>query len=269
MPELPEVEVSRRAIAAALVGRTATAAIVRAPRLRQPLPPDLPLLLRGKSLAAVRRRGKYLLFDLGDGHLLLHLGMSGSLRFVPPDALPGRHDHFDLVFDDVVLRFTDPRRFGLIDWLGGEPERHPRLAELGIEPLSAAFTGAWLAQRLAGRAMPIKTALMDARLVVGIGNIYAAESLFAAGIDPRRPAGRISPARLARLAVAIQTTLSAAIAAGGSSLRDFRSPHGFGDFQVNHRVYGRAGAPCHVCGTPIRRIVQGGRSTFFCPRCQR
>ncbi|MCX7896810.1 MAG: bifunctional DNA-formamidopyrimidine glycosylase/DNA-(apurinic or apyrimidinic site) lyase [Rhodocyclaceae bacterium] len=269
MPELPEVEVSRRAVRALAQGRRLTAFVLRNRFLRAPAPEHLPQTLVGCTLREVERRGKYLLFDFGRGRLLLHLGMSGSLRAVPQDCAAGRHDHVDMVFEEVVLRYADPRRFGLLDWIEGDPALHPRLAPLGIEPLSAAFTGEWLAQRLAGKKAPIKPVLMDARLIVGVGNIYAAESLFRAGIDPRRPAGRIAPARLARLAQAIQEVLLAAIAAGGSTLRDFCSPQGFGDFQVQHDVYGREGQPCRRCGAPIRRILQGSRSTYFCPRCQR
>lgn len=269
MPELPEVEVTRRALVQTLRGRKVTGAILRTTRLREPVPADLPDWLAGVTLREVARRGKYLLLAFERGHLLVHLGMSGSLRLVLPGAPTGAHDHLDLVFGDLVLRFTDPRRFGLIDWLEGEPARDSRLSHLGLEPLSPEFSGEWLAERLRLRRAPIKPALMDAQFIVGVGNIYAAESLFVAGIDPRRPAQRISRERLFRLAEAIRATLEAAIRAGGSTLRDFCSPAGFGDFQVSHQVYGRAGQPCFRCGTPIRRIVQAGRSTFFCPRCQR
>jgi len=269
MPELPEVEVTRRGIEKRLVGRRLTRAVLRVPSLRYPLPAGLAERLAGRTLAAAKRRGKYLLLEFDGGHLLIHLGMSGSLRFVSPTAPAGRHDHADFVFGAHVLRLADPRRFGALIWLEGDPFSHPLLASLGIEPLSRAFSAAWLKQALAGKRVAIKTALMDPHLVVGIGNIYAAESLFIAGIDPRRPAGSLSPARLARLVDAIKTTLKAAIRAGGSTLRDFCAPEGLGEFQVHHQVYGRAGAPCLRCGARIRSIRQGLRTTYFCPRCQR
>ncbi len=268
MPELPEVEVTRRAIARGVAGRRLERAVFRTPTLRYPIPPGLAATLAGRPLLAAKRRGKYLLLDFAGGHLLIHLGMSGSLRFVEPGAPPQKHDHADFAFGDRMLRLTDPRRFGALLWLIGDPLEHPLLAKLGIEPLTRQFNAAWLHAALAGKSVAIKPALMDARLIAGIGNIYAAESLFAAGIDPRTPAGRLSEKRLGLLAPAIKNTLRAAIRAGGSTLRDFCGPEGMGDFQVEHRVYGRAGAPCLVCATPIRQMRQGRRSTFWCPRCQ-
>jgi formamidopyrimidine-DNA glycosylase len=269
MPELPEVEVTRRGIEKHLVGRRLERAVLRAPSLRYPVPAGLAERLIGRRLASVQRRGKYLLLEFAGGHLLIHLGMSGSLRFVERDAPAGRHDHADFIFGARQLRLTDPRRFGALIWLEGDPFSHPLLASLGVEPLSRAFSAAWLKQALAGKRVAIKQALMDPHLVVGIGNIYAAESLFRAGIDPRRPAGSLSLARLERLVRAIKTTLNAAIRAGGSTLRDFCGPEGFGDFQARHQVYGRAGAPCLRCATTIRALRQGQRTTYFCPRCQR
>lgn len=260
---------TRRGIALQVEGRQLDCAVLRAPTLRYPVPAGLAKKLAGQSLVAVKRRGKYLLLDFGGGHLLIHLGMSGSLRFVTPDEPPAKHDHADFVFGDRVLRFTDPRRFGALLWVSGDPLKHPLIAKLGIEPLTEAFTARWLRQALHGKAVGIKPALMDGALVVGVGNIYAAESLFDAGIDPRRPAGRVSLTRLERLVPIIQQTLEAAIRAGGSTLRDFCSPAGMGDFQVQHKVYGRAGDACVQCGSPIRVIRQGQRSTFFCARCQR
>jgi formamidopyrimidine-DNA glycosylase len=268
MPELPEVEVTRRGIEPALAGRRLTRAVMRVPALRYPLPNRADAV--GETLIAVGRRGKYLLFDFGIGHLLLHLGMSGSLRLVAPTLPPEKHDHVDLVFGDAALRLRDPRRFGALLWLDGDPLSHPLLASLGVEPLSPSFTGKWLKAALRGRKAAIKQSLMDAGLVVGIGNIYASESLFLAGIDPRRAAGDISLARLETLTAAIRQTLRAAIAAGGSSLRDFSHSNGeLGCFQMHHRVYDREGLPCAQCGAPIRAIRQGQRSTYFCPRCQR
>ncbi|MDI6746299.1 MAG: bifunctional DNA-formamidopyrimidine glycosylase/DNA-(apurinic or apyrimidinic site) lyase [Rhodocyclaceae bacterium] len=270
MPELPEVEVTRRGIAQRVGGARLDHAVLRAPTLRYPIPAGLARILAGRTLVEAKRRGKYLLLDLDGGHLLIHLGMSGSLRFVAPGTTPEKHDHADFVFGEQVLRLTDPRRFGALLWLAGDPLAHPLIAKLGIEPLSRAFTPVWLQQALKGRAMAIKPALMDAGLVVGVGNIYAAESLFGAGIDPRKPAGGVSLKRLGRLVPAIQATLRAAIRAGGSTLRDFRGTDGgMGDFQTRHKVYDRAGLPCLSCGGPIRMIRQGQRSSFYCPRCQR
>lgn len=274
MPELPEVEVTRRGIEPVLTGRRVSGVIPRTPRLRYPLPDHLERTLSGSRLIAVRRRGKYLLLDFGRGHLLIHLGMSGSLRLVAADLAAEKHDHFDLVFaiarKSVALRLRDPRRFGAILWLEADPLAHPLLAALGMEPLTEEFSAAWLKRELAGLSAAIKPTLMDSHRVVGIGNIYASESLFRAGIDPRTPAGKVSQKRLARLVPAIKATLAAAIAAGGSSLRDFiHSDGSSGYFQQQYFVYGRSGEPCRVCGRPIRELRQGQRATFFCVRCQR
>ncbi|MBL8486878.1 MAG: bifunctional DNA-formamidopyrimidine glycosylase/DNA-(apurinic or apyrimidinic site) lyase [Rhodocyclaceae bacterium] len=270
MPELPEVEVTRLGIAPAVTGWRATGAVTRVGGLRYPLPDDLGRRLAGQVLREVRRRGKYLLLHFDEGRLLLHLGMSGSLRLLPAGTPAARHDHVDLLFGKVLLRLTDPRRFGSLLWLPPEPAGHPLLDVLGIEPLEAAFTGRWLHAALRGRRGPVKPAIMDSHLVVGIGNIYASESLFRAGIDPRRAAGRISGQRCDRLADAVRATLNEAIAAGGSSLKDFiGSDGGKGWFQQSHFVYGRAGEPCRACGGPVRQVRQAGRATFFCPRCQR
>jgi formamidopyrimidine-DNA glycosylase len=270
MPELPEVEITRRGIARRVAGTRLDRAVLRTPALRYPIPAGLARRLAGRPLLEAKRRGKYLLLDLDGGHLLVHLGMSGSLRFVTPGTPPQKHDHADFVFGDQVLRLTDPRRFGALLWLKGNPLEHPLLAKLGIEPLERGFTPAWLHAALCGKSVALKPALMDSGLVVGVGNIYAAESLFDAGIDPRAAAGRVSLARLARLVPAIKQTLRAAIRAGGSTLRDFcNTEGGMGDFQLRHKVYDRAEEPCFRCGTPIRQIRQGQRSTYFCPRCQR
>ena len=270
MPELPEVEVTRLGVAPAVTGRRASGAACRVPALRYPLPADLDRRLTGQVVREVRRRGKYLLFHFDGGRLLLHLGMSGSLRLLPAGTPAGKHDHVDLLFEDEILRLTDPRRFGSLLWLDPEPAGHPLLDVLGIEPLGEAFTGDWLHAALAGRRGPVKPAIMDSHLVVGIGNIYAAESLFRAGIDPRRAAGRISRDRCGRLADAVRGILAAAISAGGSSLRDFIGSDGEkGYFQQTYFVYGRAGEPCRACGDPIRQVRQAGRTTCFCPRCQR
>jgi formamidopyrimidine-DNA glycosylase len=270
MPELPEVEVTRRGIAPSLTGRKVTAVTLRSPALRYPLPQGLGWQLKGQTLAGISRRGKYLLLAFGTGTLLLHLGMSGTLRLLPPATPAGRHDHVDVVFGDLLLRLNDPRRFGALLWLTGDPDEHPLLANLGMEPLERSFTARALHERLAGRTAAIKLAIMDSHIVVGVGNIYASESLFRAGIDPRRSAGKVSLVRLERLVAAIKDTLRAAIRAGGSSLRDFFGCNGDpGHFQLEHVAYGRAGEPCRQCGTTIRMIRQGQRATYYCPKCQR
>ncbi len=275
MPELPEVEVSRQGLLPFLSQQRIAGAIVRTPRLRHEIPPGLGARLAGLRVETIRRRGKYLLFDCqsahGGGWLIMHLGMSGSLRLVALETPAQAHDHFDLLFADTALRLRDPRRFGALLWHEGERvENHPLLAGLGIEPLSAAFDGDWLHAATRGRRAPIKPVLMDSRLVVGIGNIYAAESLHLAGISPRRAANRISQARYHLLAAAVRSTLSAAIAAGGSSVRDYvHSDGGAGCFQLSCAVYDRAGEPCPACGGPVQMIRQCGRSSFYCRRCQR
>ena len=273
MPELPEVEVCRRGLQPEVEGRRILGAVVRAPRLRLPLSPTLGGTLAGQQVAAVRRRGKYLLLDcrggVEDGCLIIHLGMSGNLRFVANGTPAEKHDHVDLLFERKILRFSDPRRFGVVLWQGVGEAPHALLSVLGIEPLADEFTGDWLFTATRRRAGPIKPLLMDSHLVVGIGNIYAAESLFRAGISPMRAANRISRERYARLVPAIRQTLADAIAAGGSSIRDYvHSDGGAGCFQVECAVYDRAGAPCQRCGGPVRQVRQGGRSTFYCPACQ-
>jgi formamidopyrimidine-DNA glycosylase len=269
MPELPEVEVTRRGLTPHLAGRVISAVEVRQPRLRWPVPPAV-RRLAGLTVRGVHRRGKYLLVDLGDGHLILHLGMSGSLRVLPPGTPAEKHDHFDLVLGDRVLRLRDPRRFGAVLWTKQAVHAHPLIANLGIEPLSRALDPARLHALTRAHRAAIKLFLMDGRRIVGVGNIYASESLFRAGVDPRTPANRLSLARCALLAKAIKVTLRAAIRAGGSSLRDYVSADGHaGEFQSRSRVYDREGKPCRRCGATIRRLVQGQRSTFYCPRCQK
>ena len=273
MPELPEVEVCRRGIAPEVEGQMIVGAVTRAPRLRVPLDPELGEHLAGAFVRSVRRRGKYLLIDCEggreDGSLVIHLGMSGNLRFVPPDLPPGPHDHFDLVLAHSTLRLADPRRFGAVFWQPLQGAQHPSLGVLGIEPLEAEFTAAWLHQFAHKRSTAIKPLLMDSHLVVGIGNIYASESLFRAAISPLRPANRISLHRYERLVPAIRQTLSDAIAAGGSSIRDYvHSDGGAGCFQLSSAVYDRTGQACVRCGGVIRQIRQAGRSTYYCPGCQ-
>ncbi len=276
MPELPEVEVCRLGLAPELEDGVIVGVVIRAPKLRQVIPPELIHLLPGCRILAVRRRGKYLLLDCRregvEGCLIIHLGMSGNLRFVPPDMPPGKHDHFDLVLAGKILRFADPRRFGVVVWQPGPPEgaeSHPLLATQGIEPLSGEFTGDWLHAACARRSGPIKPVLMDSHLVVGIGNIYASESLYRAGISPLRAANRIGGGRFDGLVASIRETLSDAIAAGGSSIRDYvHSDGGAGCFQIQAGVYDRAGEPCLRCGGVVRQIRQAGRSSFYCPACQ-
>jgi len=268
MPELPEVETTRRGIAPELAGSTVSAILIRNGRLRHPIPADLGDILAGQTLLAVERRAKYLLFRFATGSLLVHLGMSGSLRIVAADHPPEKHDHLDIVFGVRALRLRDPRRFGLVLWQAGDAE-HPLLAGLGIEPLGEIFDGTWLHAASRGRRTPVKLFLMDAAHVVGIGNIYASESLFRAGIDPTKPVGELGPRRCARLATCIRETLQDALAAGGSTLRDFVGSNGTpGYFQQQYFVYGRDGEACRKCGTPIRKRIMGQRATFYCPRCQ-
>ncbi len=270
MPELPEVETTRRGVAPYLVGQRVRAAVLRRPDLRWPIAPEIAVELPGQAIEAVNRRAKYLLIQVGTGSALLHLGMSGSLRVLPQDTPPGRHDHVDLRLDSGrVLRFHDPRRFGCLLW---QPAGtlHPLLADLGPEPLDDAFDGACLWRASRGRRAPVKTFLMDQSVVVGVGNIYAAEALFRAGIAPVRPAGKVSRERYAALARAVKLTLAQAIARGGTTLRDFSAPDGgAGYFAQELAVYGRAGLHCHACGSVLRSATLGQRASVWCPRCQR
>ncbi|MDQ2697115.1 MAG: bifunctional DNA-formamidopyrimidine glycosylase/DNA-(apurinic or apyrimidinic site) lyase [Pseudomonadota bacterium] len=271
MPELPEVETLRRGLAPLLAGRTVAAVTVRQGRLRWPVEPLLAEHLGGQTIGTVRRRGKYLLLAAGRGTVLVHLGMSGRLRLLPAAAPPGRHDHVDIVLDDGrCLRFTDPRRFGALLWTAEPPEMHPLLRHLGPEPLGEAFTAAGLHAAARRRRLAVKSLIMDSRVVAGVGNIYANEALFLAGIRPDRAAGRIAPARYGALVGAIRAVLEEAIRQGGTTLRDFVNGAGQpGYFQQQLRVYGRAGQPCPVCAAPLRQARLGGRSTCYCPRCQR
>ena len=271
MPELPEVETTRRGLLPHVVGRRIRDVVVRNANLRWPVPRDLRRHLRGERVDAIRRRGKYLLFDCRKGHLLVHLGMSGKLSLVADDAPVRAHDHVDLQLEGHrTLRLTDPRRFGAMLWLADDAEDHALLSGLGIEPLGAEFTGAAMRKLAAGRRVAIKQFLMNGRIVTGVGNIYASEALFAARIHPLTAAGTLSPARWNRLVEAIRATLESALASGGSTLRDFAAVDGnAGHFQHHFSVYGREGKPCPRCGAAIRAIRQGQRSTFYCPRCQR
>jgi formamidopyrimidine-DNA glycosylase len=275
VPELPEVETTRRGIAPYLIGRRVLGVTLRRPDLRWPIPAAISELLPGQRIDAVERRAKYLLLHTEAGSALLHLGMSGVLRALPPDAPIGKHDHVDIALErtatqaDRILRFTDPRRFGCLLWQA-PGEVHPLLANLGPEPLTDAFDGDLLWHLSRSRTAAVKLFLMDNAVVVGVGNIYASEALFAAGIDPRRAAGNVSRARYARLAAEVKRILAWAIERGGTTLRDFINPDGApGYFFRELNVYGRAGEPCHVCGTAIRQVLLGQRSTFWCPHCQR
>jgi formamidopyrimidine-DNA glycosylase len=269
VPELPEVEITRRGIEPFVLGKTVTGVTVRNPNLRQRVPRNLARIVVGHRVERLRRRGKYILFDFDAGSLIVHLGMSGSLRLIDAQSAPRKHDHVDLVFVGSVLRLRDPRRFGMVLWSRGDTSRHPLLARLGVEPLSEAFTAEFLHRVTRGRDVGIKQLLMNAGVIVGVGNIYANESLFQAGIHPRARAGRLSRERCARLVEAVKRTLVAAIAAGGSSLRDFvHSDGASGYFQQNYYVYDRAALPCRVCGTGIRVARLGQRSSFYCTTCQ-
>ena len=271
MPELPEVETTRRGIEPWLLGASVKAVAVRVRRLRWPVTPRLARELTGRQIQNLDRRAKYLLMTADGGTLIMHLGMSGSLRVHKTPGQPGPHDHVDLVLSNGrTLRFNDPRRFGAILWTRRDPMRHPLLRHLGPEPLGAGFDGDYLWRLSRGRRAAVKTFIMDGRVVVGVGNIYASEALFRSGVDPRRAAGRVSRRRYGRLADAIRDVLAAAIKRGGTTLRDFTGGDGQpGYFAQELNVYGRAGDACRGCGGPIRQTVLGQRSSFFCPRCQR
>ena len=252
-------------------GRQVAALLLREPRLRWRVDPRLPATIAGQRVRDVRRRAKYLIIDLDAGSLILHLGMSGSLRVLDPATPLEPHDHYDLLLESGrCLRFNDPRRFGSLIWSTGDPADHPLLAALGPEPLTSAFNADYLARRARGRRVAIKQFLMDQRVVVGVGNIYASEALYRAGVHPKRAAGRVSGARLAALVEAIRAVLGDAIRAGGTTLRDYVGADGTpGYFRQRLYVYERAGRPCRRCRTPVRHLVQGQRSTYYCPRCQR
>ena len=270
MPELPEVETTRRGIAPRLTGATITRVCIRERRLRWPIPAGIEENLTGNRIHSVKRRAKYLLIKTGSGTAIIHLGMSGTLRFVDPDTAAKKHDHVDIEIDSGhVLRFNDPRRFGCLLWTADNPLDHPLLARLGPEPLDDTFTGMHLRAASRGRRIAIKPHLMNSAVVVGVGNIYASESLFRAGIHPKRAAGRISLERMTRLADAIKLVLQESIRHGGTTLRDFYNGEGKpGYFSNELLVYGRAGQACMTCRAPIRQIVLGQRSTFYCSNCQ-
>jgi len=276
MPELPEVEVTRRALAPHVEGRTLESVAVRERRLRWPVPLRLHEQLAGHRVESIDRRGKYLLWRFAHGTLISHLGMSGAWRVWPrrgPVPPPQIHDHIDLLFRSACIRLTDPRRFGAVLWhaaADGPVGNHPLLAGLGIEPFDAGFTGDWLYRLTRARSAAIKQVLLAGDIVVGVGNIYASESLFRAGINPKLPARRLGHARCGQLAVAITEVLTEAIAVGGSTLRDFIGADGVEGYFMNDAfVYERAGQPCRLCATPITRVLQGQRATYYCRHCQR
>lgn len=271
MPELPEVETTLNGIRPCLLGSKIARLVVRERRLRWPVDARLEEKVRGRPITAMRRRGKYILVSLDRGGLLLHLGMSGSFRALPRDTAVEVHDHYDLVTDrGRIVRYRDPRRFGCLLWAAGDPAHHERIRALGVEPLEAGFNGRYLRAAAGGRTQAVKNLLMNGRVVVGVGNIYAAEALFDAGIHPLRGCHRISEARYQRLTESVRKILNAAIQKGGSTIRDFAGADGWpGYFEQELMVYARAGKPCHRCGTPIRNITLGQRSTFYCPGCQR
>lgn len=270
MPELPEVETSRSGIAPYVEGQEVLAVLVRERRLRWPVPRDIDRRLPGSTITAVRRRAKYLLLDTPGGSAMMHLGMSGSVRIIDAGEPAGKHDHVDIqLASGKALRFRDPRRFGSLLW-AVDPALHPLIRDLGPEPLSDSFDGDYLRERSRGRRVSIKQFIMNAGIVVGVGNIYASEALFGAGIHPRRQAGRVSADRLAALATSIKLVLTRAIEAGGTTLRDFHGGDGEpGYFRQQLDVYGRQDMPCRQCRAPITAIVLGQRSTFYCKRCQR
>ena len=274
MPELPEVETTRRGIDAIATGQRLKRLVVHESRMRWPIPADLPQRVQGQVVRACLRRGKYLLLEFDQGTQLIHLGMSGSLRSVMKGELLRKHDHVEWEFGQVTLRLHDPRRFGAVLWhpkTAGPIEQHPLLSKLGIEPFDPAFDAAYLRRGLMGRQVSIKQALLAGDVVVGAGNIYASESLFRARIHPKTQATRVSLARCARLVHAIRNTLSDALDSGGSTLRDYVNATGEAGayFTLHAAVYERAGQPCRVCASGIKRMMQGQRATYFCPTCQK
>lgn len=270
MPELPEVETTRRGIEPHLVGKRIAQVIVRDARLRWRVPANLPKRLSGQRIHSVTRRAKYLLLAAERGTVIVHLGMSGSLRVSDSSSTPGKHDHVEFVLENGdSLRLRDPRRFGAVLWTDADPQTHPLLANLGPEPLSEQLSGKYLYDISRRRTRPIRDFLLDGTVVAGIGNIYANEALFIAGIRPSRRAGQVRLDEYQRLVTAIKATLKRAIRAGGTTLRDFRSAEGkSGYFQLSLKVYGRQGEPCPTCTTPIRLHRLGQRSAFYCARCQ-
>jgi len=271
VPELPEVETTRRGIEPHIIGKKIRSIEIRQPKLRWPIPKSLIDILPGLTFKEVQRRGKYLLLECAKGTLFIHLGMSGSLRITDQKKAVGKHDHVDILFSSgIVLRYTDPRRFGSILWHEGDVSEHPLLASLGPEPLTEDFHAAYLYTLSRTRTQAIKQFIMDSKVVVGVGNIYANEALFTAGIRPARAAGKVSLKRYQLLVQTIKDVLAEAIAVGGTTLRDFTSSDGSpGYFKQSLQVYGRGGLPCAACDTTLEEIRQGQRSSVYCPKCQR
>lgn len=270
MPELPEVETTLRGVAPHIVGHAVVALKVREPRLRWPVPPELERNLKGQTLRHAARRGKYLLLEFARGTVLIHLGMSGSLRIVPVGTAAATHDHVDIQFGDKLLRYHDPRRFGSILWQLGDAHCHALLAQLGPEPLSEAFSGEYLFTRTRKRTQNIKQFLMDSKVVVGVGNIYANEALFMAGIKPIRKAGSVTRRECDELVARVKFVLARSIEQGGTTLRDFVGGDGKpGYFKQQLLVYGRGGEPCVQCQKPLKEVRLGQRTTVYCTACQR
>ncbi len=270
MPELPEVETTLRGIAPHVVGQKVTEIVIRQPRLRWPITAGLAELVTGRRLVNAVRRGKYLLLDFGNGHALIHLGMSGSLRIVRVDEPPSFHDHFDLVFGKRALRYCDPRRFGCLLWVDGEPALHKLLADLGPEPLTDSFTADYLYERTRKRSLAVKQFIMDSKVVVGVGNIYANESLFMAGIKPIRKTGSLTRKNCEDLVRDIKFVLQRSIDQGGTTLRDFVGGDGKpGYFKQQLLVYGRGGEPCTLCKKNLKEVRMSDRTTVYCVDCQK
>ncbi len=267
MPELPEVEVTRLRLERELVGKHFTQVVARVVKLRLPVPTELATVLPGQRLRTIVRRGKYLLFDCESGWLLVHLGMTGFLRLIPTGVPPGKHDHLDFFFDNgLVLRFHDPRKFGIITWLTGDPLQHPLLAAIGPEPLSSAFDAAYLYHISRNRKVAVKQLIMDSSVVAGVGNIYANEALFRAHILPDRAAGSVTPQECTELAAVIRDVLEGSISEG-SSYRVAEETVAY--HPQSFKVYGRGGKPCCTCGRPLDETRLGNRSTVYCPVCQK
>lgn len=269
MPELPEVETTLRGIEPHLLHKRITQVIVRHPRLRWPIPNNLNALLTGQTIQAIHRRAKYILFTFKHGTLILHLGMSGRVRILQENTPPEKHDHVDIQTANCTLRFTDPRRFGAVLWTDEDPAAHPLLAHLGPEPLTHDFSGQYLWERSRHKTVTVKSFIMDSKVVVGVGNIYAAEALFLAGVHPKRAAGKVNEAEYVALVKAIKKILQNAIKQGGTTLKDFLKSDGKpGYFRVKLKVYGRDGEPCVNCGEALSHLRIGQRATVFCKNCQ-
>lgn len=271
MPELPEVETTRRGIVKLIRHKTIKQVIIRQPKLRWQVPLNLITDLPGSQILQIKRRGKYLLIKTTVGWIIIHLGMSGSLRVLTQPNHHQKHDHVDIIFtDNSCLRYTDPRRFGSIHWTTQDPLQHPLLKSLGPEPLSSTFNGDYLYEKSRNRTIPIKSFLMNSQVVVGVGNIYANEALFLAQISPLKPAGTLSKRKYQHLSQAIQTVLAQAIHAGGTTLKDFYQSDGKpGYFKQKLNIYGKDNQPCPRCAKSIKKIILNQRASYYCPRCQR